>query len=60
MSRSEKAYSNSKYNIACANKLNKTVQFYSPEFAKFAIQGENTASIDESSKQSVRATFITP
>ena len=36
MSRTEKAYSNSKYNIACANKLNITVQFYSPEFAKLA------------------------
>ena len=33
-------------------KLNKTVQFYSPEFASL-LQGENTASIDESRKQSV-------
>ena len=56
MSKTEKAYSDSKHNIAWANKLNKTVQFYSPEFAKLAtgLQGENTASIDESRKQSVR------
>ena len=31
--------------------LNKTVQFYSPEFASL-LQGENTASIDESREKS--------
>ena len=59
MLRAEKAYSNSKHNIACANKLNKTVQFYSPEFAFFLLQGENTASIDESRKKSVRTSLTT-
>ena len=59
MSRMGKAYSNSMHNIACVkNKLNKTVQFYSPEFASL-LQGENTASIDESRKESVRTSFIT-
>ena len=39
--------------------LNKTVQFYSPEFANNTVQGENTALFDEIRKQSVRTSLTT-
>ena len=38
-------------------KLNETVQFYSSHFASL-LQGEKTASFDETRKQSVQTRFI--